>query len=437
MSGWLGRDDWSAALARWRAAGLVDEQTADSVRAWEAEQASNSSLAHGRVADAAAYLGVSIVIAAVYMLGATVLEDAAAFAALSVAVGVIAAVSAWLSQRVGAAALSDACAGAAVLLIAAALAALLDELGGEDDVWIGWLLVSLCVALTGAGLVRLVRSRLAFAAAAAAVALIPLTLAVEAGGLEAGIYGSEGSLDGWRQWAALAVAALVGGALLYALSRPRLDGQLARWGRLGASLGTGVAILGLAGASASPVSDWMALLAGWVITGWALRDARPELLPASALLLVGALAGGLSDIDHGARLGLTVIVLLTALELTALGLAGPRLTGRLAGHWLTPAWESTLLIAGVAGASILAAHSPGWGALGLVWALVLLIAGVYWEHRLAFAFGVIGVYSAGLTLVLGQFDSSAGAAFGTLAFGLLVVLSGIIWRRRFRARAAD
>lgn len=439
MTSRFSRDDWESALGRWTDAGLIDDETADSIRAWEVARGKDGARSHGRVADAAAYLGVSIVVAAVLMLGATVIDDSAGFAALGFAVGVVAGGVAWLSSRARAAALSDACAGAAVLLIAVGLGILLDELGEEDDAWIGWLLITLCVAVVGIGLFWSVRSRLAVFAASAALALMPLTLSVGVGALESGIYGGGRSLDGWQPWLTFVLVALVGVLLLYGLGRIRrwLDPAMANWGRLGASLGVAVAVLGLAGASDSLIMDWMALLAGWAITGWALRDARPELLPASALLLIGALAGGLSDVNDGARLGLIVIVLLTAFELTAIGLAGPRLTGRLAGHWLTPAWESALLIAGVTAATILAAESPEWATIGIVWSLVLLIGGVFWEHRIAFVFGIIGVYAAGLTLVLGQFDSSAGAAFGTLAFGVLVVLAGIVWRRRFRVAVPD
>ena len=440
MAGWLGRDDWEGPLARWSEADLIDDGTADSIRLWESERGSDATRSHRRIADAAAYLGVSIVVAAVLLIGATVVEDSTGFAGLGFAAGMLAAVVARLSFRARSAALADAGGGAAVALIVVAFAVLLDDLGTEDEVWIGWLLITLCAATVGVGMIRLTRSPLALFWAAAGLALMPLALAIGAGGLETGIYGSSlRSLDGWQQWVSFVLVALAGGLLLLVLGRIRrwLDPALEDWGRLGASLGTAVAILGLAGASTSPIIDWMALLAGWAITGWALRDARPELLPASAVLLIGALSGGLSDLSSGSRLGLTVIVLLTAFELTAMGLVGRRLIGRLAEHWLTPAWQSSLLIAGVAAATILAAESPEWAAIGIVWSLALLVGGVFWEQRIAFAFGVIGLYAAGLTLVLGSFDSSAGAAFGTLAFGVLVVLAGIVWRRRFRVQASD
>lgn len=439
MTSRFSRNDWESALGRWVDAGLLGDETADSIRAWEAARGQEAGRSHGRVADAAAYLGVSIVVAAVLMLGATVIEDSAGFAGLGFAVGAIAGGIAWVSSRARSAALSDAAAGASVVLIAVALGVLLNDIGNEDDAWIGWLLITFCVAVVGIGLIWSVRSRLALFAASAALALMPLTLSVGAGALESGIYGGGRSLDGWQPWLTFVLVALVGVLLLYGLGRIRrwLDPPLADWGRLGASLGLALAVLGLAGASTSLIMDWMALLVGWAIVGWALRDARPELLPASALLLIGALAGGLSDINDGPRLGLIVIVLLTAFELTAMGLAGPRLTGRLAGHWLTPAWESSLLIAGIVAATILAAESPEWAAIGIVWSLALLVGGVFWEPRIAFTFGVIGLYAAGLTLVLGSFDSSAGAAFGTLAFGVLVVLAGLVWRRRFRAAVPD
>ena len=142
------------------------------------------------------------------------------------------------------------------------------------------------------------------------------------------------------------------------------------WSRLGRAGALDFAILGLPQRLPEPIitlrgRSWC----GWS-TAWALRDGRPELLPASGVLLVGALAGGVSDVDDGARLGLTVIVLLTGIEATALGMVGPRLLRRLSDHWLTPLWQSALLGSGIVAASALAAQSPELAAIGIVWAAV-------------------------------------------------------------------
>ena len=435
MAGLFERDDWQAALRRWREAGLVDAETYAAVQVWESSRAGGRPGRSGRVADVAAYLGVSIAAIAALFLAGALFDDGWGRFGLTLVAGVAAAFAAWWTGRASPTALSDAWAGSAVALVALGVVVLLEDIGDDDQLWAGWLLISVIVIVSGAGMFALVRSRLALVAAAGGLAQLPIALAVEAGAFDGGIFDSyqQGSLDSWELWTTYVLVGLVSAALLFVIGRPNrwVDPSLTVWGRLGASIGAGLAILTLAGASTSPIIDWLVLLAGWVVTAWALRDGRAELLPASALLLIGALVGGLSDLGDGARLSLTILVLLTGVELTALGMVGPRLLGRLADHWLTPFWESALLIGGVTAAAVLAATSPELATVGIVWALIVLAAGLIYERRLAFAFGAIGVYAALLALVIDQFESSVAAAVGTLVFGLLVVLAGIVWRRRF------
>ena len=446
MPGMFERDDWQAALTRWREAGLVDEDTESAVREWESAQsgasdgASVRQLSHGRIADVAAYLGASIVVIAWLLLTVALFDAGWGSFGITLAGGAVGVLTAKLAYNNRAAALSDASSGVAVLLVVVAVGFLLDEIGNGEQLWLGWLLISLVVAGMGVLMLRLTRSLLAIFAATFALAQAPAALAVGAGALDLGIYGGGSrSLDSWELWLTLTLVVLIGSALLFGVGRARrwLDHELAVWGRLGASLGVAFAILGLAGASTEPIIDWATILVGWAVTAWALRDGRAELLPASGVLLVGALVGGVSDVDDGARLGLTVVVLLTGIEATALGMVGPRLLGRLSDHWLTPLWQTALLGAGVVAAAMLAARSPELAAIGIVWAFFVLAAGVAYQHRIGFALGVIGSYGTLLTLIIAQFDSSVAGALGTLALGLLIVAAGIVWRRRFRVSTAD
>ena len=432
MPSWYERNDWESALARWTSAGLIESETSVAIRAWEDDQAAASS--KSRLVDALSYLGVSVVLVGVLMLSALLFDDGGAWIALPFVIGVVAAGLSWWSHGSDQQALADGFAGAAVLLIAVGLGWALDEVGEEGRESIGWLLICVCVLLTGGLMVRLVRSRIAVLLAALALSLMPAAIALEGDAFNAGIFGDLRALEVWALWGAFATTLVVGAGALFLLEHSNrwLDANLEQWGRLGASFGLGLAILGLAGASPEPLIDWMSMLAGCAVTAWAFRRNRVELLPASAVLLTGALAGGLSDLGDGARIGLTLVVLFTALEVTALGMAGSRWLGRLAEHWLTPFWESALLAAGVAAAAVLAAESEELAAVGIVWALALLIAGVLRQRRLELFFGVVGVYAAGLTLVLGQFESSIGAIIGTLLFGALIVVGVIIWRRRGR-----
>lgn len=430
-------ENWRSTLERWRSAELLDAEAAEQIVAWEAQQASQPLVAN-RISDTASYLGVSIVLIGALMLVALLHGDSFVSMLAPLAVGVVGAAVARLARASNWTALADAAAAASVVLISVGWALLLDEIGGQDQEAIGWLLICGAVLLIGALMARLAQSPLATLIASAAFTLLPLAIAVEGDALRSGIFGSGGYgprlIEDWAQWSAFTVSILTTSVALLALDHPRrwLHSSLAPWGRWGASLGGAFALLSLAAVSPEPVMDWMMLLAGWVITAWAIRSNRVDLLHASGLLLIGALSGGLSDLHDGTRLGLTIVSLLTTLQLTALGLVGPRLLERLATHWLTPIWESALLAAGIIGATMLAATTPALAAIGIVWALALLTAGAVAQHRLSTAFGLIGVYASGLMLLIDELQSGLAAIVGTLIFGVLIVSVAVAvrWRRR-------
>ena len=432
---WAGQAGWSRPLSRWQAAGLLDGETVAAIHEWEEAQEARSD--GSRVVDALSYLGVSIAMAAAIMFIALADDGGDVWLAVPFIEGVIALTFAHFAWRAGLRALSDGFAASGVALITVGFGFVLDEVGGTGQESIGFLLICLCVALVGGFVVWQYRSRLTILLTAVAFALLPLTIAVEGDAFEVGIYGSSSrDLADWVLWTTFVLLVLLGFALQYAtawLGR-FIDAEAKPLARLGASLGSAWALLGLAGASTDPVIDWMLLLAGWVMTALALRQQRVELLPASAVLLLGSLAGGLSELDSGAGLGLTIVQLLTVLQLTTLGIGGPRLLGQLGEHWLTPLWQAALLAGGVVAAAVLASDHEALSSIGIIWSLILVFTGVILRQRLPLAFGVIGVYAAGLTLVLGQFESGIGAVFGTLAFGLVLVLGAIWWRRRELAR---
>ena len=433
MPTWFGRNDWQSVLDRWTRAGLVNDETAQAIRAWEAETASRSS--SSRLVDALSYLGVSIVLVGALMLVILVSDGPDYWPLLPFAMGVVAVLLSWTTHRFEMPALSDGFAAASVALIAVALGFTLDEIGSEGQEAVGFVLVCCCVVLTGGLMVRLVHSPLAMFLALAAMATMPLAIAIEEHALEVGVFGSHlRDFQDWALWVSF-VATVIFGVLtqMFLLrSRRLLTAPVGTWGRLGASLGTGASILVLAGSSSDPVIDWMAMLSSWAVTAYAVRAQRAELLPASGLLLMGSLVGGLSDLNQDPRLMLTIVYMFTAFQLTAVGLASRRVLGPLADHWLTPYWEAALLGGGVAAAGFFAAENEALGSLGIVWGLILLTAGVVRQHRLAVFFGAVGVYVPGLVLILGRWDSSLGGIIGTLIFGLLIVAGAITWRRRGR-----
>ena len=186
MPSWYERNDWESALARWTSAGLIESETSVAIRAWEDDQAAASS--KSRLVDALSYLGVSVVLVGVLMLSALLFDDGGAWIALPFVIGVVAAGLSWWSHRSDQQALADGFAGAAVLLIAVGLGWVLDEVGEEGRESIGWLLICVCVLLTGGLMVQLVRSRIAVVLATLALSLMPAAIALEGGAFDAGIF---------------------------------------------------------------------------------------------------------------------------------------------------------------------------------------------------------------------------------------------------------
>lgn len=437
MPSWFSRDDWESVLSRWSEAGLIADSDADAIRAWEAEQQPRSPAS--RVVDALTYLGVSIVVIGVLMLVGLTSDDSPVWLLVPLASALAAGYTAAAAARANAASLADAGSAASVVLLTVVWALFLDEIGSGDQAAIGWLLVCIMALISGAVMVRLTRSPLALMLAGAAVGLLPVAIAIAGSDPASGIF-DDGlwGLAGWAHWTALAATVLLGGGALAALARPRRWQQLAGtdtplgWARLGVSMGAAIAVIVLAASSDRAVTDWMTLLAAVAITAWARRANQVELLPASAVLLLGALAGGLSDSDAASGIALTVVVMISLFELTALSMFLPRQFGQLDDHWLASIWESALLIGGVVGAIILSAQSASHSAIGLAWSLAVLVAGAVRQHQLALGLGLLGFYISGTIVLFSGVDSTEAAIAGTVAFGIALVAAAFWWSRRVR-----
>lgn len=425
--------DWEPILGRWQDAELVDDVTAARIREWEAANAPSGS--SGRLVDALSYFGGAIMLVGALMAVALTEGDGDGALALPFALGLIAGGMAWGAARWEMRAFADCIAGSAVILIAVGLTLLLDEIGDDGPESVGFLLVCLCVAAVGGWFVRSVRSPIAMVLTSAAIVAAPFAIAVEGHAFDSGVFGSYREIDAPWLWGAFVPVVLFGGGALWLLQRAARweSGGLVIWARLGASTGSAIALIGLAGASPDAAMDWISMLAGIVITAIAFRQQQVELLPSSALLILGSIAGGLSDFDSELRIALSLLVMALLLQQTVLSSSWEDQLGGLADHWLTPMWRGALLVGGVTAASFFAAEGGWLAALGIAWGLGLLIAGVLKRSRLEVVFGALGIYVPGLMLIVDD-DVGAVGVIGTILFGLAIVIGGIVWRRQDSVR---
>ena len=430
------RNGWQSILARWQDASLVDDETAARIREWEAVNVTQPRPA--RLVDALSYLGGTIMLVGALMALALVEDDGGGWLALPFLLGLLAGGTAWLTSRFGLQAFADCLSGGAIILVAVGLALVLDEIGNDGQESLGYLLICLCVIVVGSLFVRAIGTPISAILTSAAVAVLPFAIAVEGNSLQVDVFDGARQIETWSLWAAFASVVLLGGGTLWLLHRATRwqASGLVSWARLGASLGSALALLGLAAASSTPAMDWMLMLVGVAITAVAVRQQHVELLPASAALILGSIVGGLSDFHSELRVTLSLVVLALLLQSTLMSRAWSRQLGPLADHWLTPLWRGALLGGGVLVASFFAAEGGWLAAIGIIWGLALLISGVTTRSGLSVVFGGLGVYLPGLMLIVDE-DVGVVGVIGTVLLGLVIVIGGIIWQRRDRSDRID
>ena len=426
-------DELENALTRWREADLISEQTAEQLRHFERERRAAGAPpgAAGRVADAAASVGVALVTAAALLLAFSQFEGdfAPQLATLSV-VGALALGASTAARRLRLSAASDLLAGAAVTLWSVAIAVALDELGGGGDAELGWAVICAAVALIGTASWRATHSISAGTLAVAAWVALPLALTV--GGDFEQIFESQTST-------ASAIGALILMTLAAALAL--LGAQLAR--RRGwadsttvwcaafvatTALGVGIGLVAIARDEAG--FDFAFLAGAAAATAIAVRRRESVWLPAASCLIYCASVASLVDIEDAPRNALALLLLALSFFPFA------PLAGRLPEHWLTRVWELAVWAAGLTTAIGFAAADGGWPAAGGAWAAAMILSAALQRRWLAMAASVIGLYVVFLMIVIETFNASAGAGFGTLLFGLLVLAAVLAWRRRLTLRAA-
>ena len=86
------------------------------------------------------------------------------------------------------------------------------------------------------------------------------------------------------------------------------------------------------------------------------------------------------------------------------------------------------------GASCAFAFAPGgWPAAGALWAAAVILLAAFQRRWLALVLGTLALYVVFIVLVIETFGAGAGAGFGTLLFGVTLLVVVTVWRQRAAA----
>ena len=427
-----GQDQINDALNRWQTAGLISEQTAETLRTFESQRPADHAPpgATARVTDAAAVIGAALIIAAAMVLAFAQFNDdfPARIAVLSIA-GAAALGLSFPAARLRFGAAADILAGGSVLLWTVCLVAALDEIAAPGDAELGWLLICAVTVLLAAAIWRWTHSRSAGALGVLAWIALPAALAISTAGDAEEFAGPfPDSVSAARAWGALILACLATALLAVATHRAAHRNRIDRWTASGAvllastALAVGIVMLAVA---ADERSIYAATPVGAAaLTGVALWRRDWLWLPAALVLFVSAGGFALGELysPDGRALGTAVLAL-------SLFPFAP-LARRLPSHWTVHAWEAVVWLISLWLAGTFAFESGGWPAAGGVWSTIMILLAASRRRWLALAIGVVGLYITFLAVVIEQFNAGVGAGVGTLIFGLLVLSAALFWRRR-------
>ena len=106
------------------------------------------------------------------------------------------------------------------------------------------------------------------------------------------------------------------------------------------------------------------------------------------------------------------------------------LARRLPPHFAVRIWEGTIWFMGF-GASCAFAFAPGgWPAAGGLWAAAVILLAAFQRRSLAMVLGTVALYVVFIVLVIETLGAGAGAGFGTLLFGVTLLVVVTVWRQR-------
>ncbi len=395
----------------------------------EADPAPPADAGAGRAADAIAFVGGALVLVAVLVLGFGLYSDLAERLALLSSAGAVALAAAWATRRLLPAAVSDVLAGIAAVSLVLCLDVVLHEIGSAISPHVRWILICGALMSLGGALCWWLRSRVAGALAVAAWVALPAALAtsrpeevdlavpfLRAGVPEISVWASLGLM--------VLAATVVEQATQFAARRGWVAASTAVWTAFVATTVLGTALV-LAATLQGQSWFYFILVAGAAVaTGVSVWQREWVWLPTAGRLFSTAAVtalGGVND-DPGRAMGLVV------LSLSFFTFAP--LARRLPRHFAVRVWEGTIWFMGL-GVSCAFAFAPGgWPAAGGLWAAAVILLAAFQRRWLALVLGTLALYVVFIVRVIETLGAGAGAGFGTLLFGVTLLVVVTVWRQR-------
>ncbi len=404
-----------------------DEEDTDLPSA-DAEPAPPAGAGASRAAGPVSYVGGALVLVGLLALVFTWVTDFRGLLALLGIAGVVVLALSWATRRLRPPAVSDVLTGIAAVSLTLFFDTVLDAAGLVVGPGARWVLFCVPSMLIGGSLCWWFRSNAAGAWAVVAWVVLPLAL----------VTGSEQRLgftlplsvtvSHTAVWASLALTVLAvtlaeQGAQ-FAARRGWVDRSSAVWTAFVASSVLGV-VLVIAAMVESQSWFYFVLVAGSAAaTGLSVWRREWVWLPTAARLYSTAAVTALTGIDDGPGRAMGLIVLSLSFFTFA------PLARRLPDHLSVRFWEATVWLMGF-GASCAFAFSPGgWPAAGGLWAAAVIVLAALQQRALAMVLGAMALYVVFIVRVIDAFGAVTGAGFGTISFGLMLLIVVIVWQQQ-------
>ena len=381
-----------------------------------------------RAANAIAYVGGVLVLLGLLALALVWLTDLWATTALLGIVGTVVLASSWVTRRFRPPAVSDVLAGVAAIALSLCVDAALDASGSAFGRVERWVLQCAPIMVFGGAFSWWLRSRVAGAWAVFGWVLLPLALATgseERLGVALPLLDPLSEISVWAALVLMVVAVtLVEQALRLAERRGAISPSTASWMTFVASSTLGFALV-IAAAVQDTSWFYFVLIAGAAVaTGISVWKREWVWLPTSTRLLSTCCVTALGGINSGPGRAMALVILSYSV------FTFTPLRQRLPDRFSVRIWEGMIWLTGFGASCAFAVAPAGWPVAGGLWAAMVMVLGAMQRRALAMVFASLALFVVFIVRVIDIFGATIGAGFGTMSFGVAMLVFVVVWRQR-------